>query len=254
MKILVTNDDGVGAAGILTLARAASHLGEVILVGPDRERSACGHSLTMRDPLRVKKSTLEGFETYAVNGVPTDCVNIGREMFEVDLVLSGINHGPNLGIDVTYSGTVAGAIEGALNGIRSISVSLALFVEEAPMHLETAESWLRENLGWMTQLEIPSNTFLNINIPSVLPENLRGHRFVPTGERVYEDRIERREDPWGRVYYWQGGVASMIDGQPGTDVEAIREGFVSITPLSTDWTDRQALTRLQELGNRAATQ
>jgi 5'-nucleotidase len=250
MKILVTNDDGVSAAGIHALARAARHLGDVVIVAPDRERSACGHSLTMRDPLRVKKMAVEGFEAYAVNGVPTDCVNVGRDMFGIDLVLSGINHGPNLGIDVTYSGTVAGAIEGALNGIRSISVSLALFVEDAPMHLDTAEGWLRENLDWLIKLDVPASTLLNINVPSTLPENLKGHRFAKMGERVYEDRIERREDPWGRVYYWQGGVASMIDGQPHTDVEAIREGYVSITPVTTDWTDWSALSLLERQSSK----
>jgi 5'-nucleotidase len=179
-------------------------------------------------------------EAYEVTGLPVDCVNVGLSQGwpdGCDLVLSGINHGPNLGFDVTYSGTVAGAMEGAVNGIRSIAFSMALFVEGAPLHLETAERWLADNLERLVNVPYKPLTFLNVNIPAIDYAEIRGERVVGMGQRVYEDRVERREDPWGRPYYWQGGVVVMDRTQPDTDVNAVSEGFVAITPVSLDWTD-----------------
>lgn len=266
MRILITNDDGIAAAGLVSLARVASRFGEVKVIAPDRERSACAHAMTMRDPLRVKRvpwppgrdeasqwdpapsgrgSIIEAFE---VNGLPVDCVNVGLcEAWPdgCDLVLSGFNHGPNLGFDVTYSGTVAGAMEGAINGIMSISLSMALFVEGAPLHLETGERWLEEN--WETLLSLPRKplTFLNVNVPAIDATQIRGTRIVGMGQRVYEDRVERREDPWGRPYYWQGGVVVMDRTVPNTDVNAVAEGFVSVTPVTLDWTDHELAQRMR---------
>lgn len=258
MRILITNDDGVHAQGISVLARVARTLGEVKVFAPDHERSACGHAMTLRDPLRVRQVDWERISSYwgppsdveafEVNGVPVDCVNVGLTMGwpdGCDLVLSGINHGPNLGFDVTYSGTVAGAMEGTINGIRSISVSLALFVAESPAHMETAESWLREHLARLLTLELPPLTFLNVNVPSIAEPELRGTRVCQMGQRVYQDRVELRHDPWGRPYYWQGGNVVMDTRTPGTDVHAISEGFVSVTPVSLDWTQHAALAALE---------
>jgi 5'-nucleotidase len=248
MRILVTNDDGIRAPGIQALVAVAEKFGEVKIVAPDRERSACGHAMTMRDPLRATEFPWPGHEALEVNGVPTDCVNVGLTVCwpdGCDLVLSGINSGPNLGFDVTYSGTVAGAMEGAINGIRSIAVSMALFVSGGPLHFETGIKWLEENWGMLASAPSSRLSFLNVNIPSIAHAELRGHRVTRMGQRVYEDRVEVRADPWGRPYYWQGGVVVMDPDQPGTDVQAVSEGFVSITPVSLDWTDERLLADLQ---------
>ena len=239
MKILITNDDGIHGRGLFELAQVARQFGEVKIFAPDRERSACGHAMTLRDPLRVHKADFHGLDAHTVNGVPVDCVNVGLTIGfpdGCDLVLSGINQGPNLGFDITYSGTVAGAMEGAINGIRSIALSLAVFVDEAPPHWETASKWLQENFQKLATAPFEDLTFLNVNVPSIAYEELRGTRVAEMGKRVYVDRVEKRDDPWGRPYYWQGGVAVMSGDQPRTDVQAVNEGFVSVTPLSLNWT------------------
>lgn len=205
--------------------------------------------MTMRDPLRADVFEWDGCEAFEVNGFPTDCVNVGLTMGwpdGCDLILSGINNGPNLGFDVTYSGTVAGAMEGSINGIRSIAISMAQFVSGSPIHYGTGAQWLDENWSLLVDAEWEELTFLNVNVPNVQPIELRGHRFVPMGRRVYKDRVELRNDPWGRPYYWQGGVVVMNPvEQAGTDVAAVSEGFVSITPISIDWTADRLLERLQ---------
>lgn len=247
MRILITNDDGIFAPGLATLASVAREFGEVKIVAPDRERSACGHSMTLHDPLRIRRNDVDGLEAYQVNGVPVDCVNVGlTEMWPdgCDLVLSGFNSGPNLGFDVTYSGTVAGAMEGTINGIRSVALSIALFVSDAPPHFTTGARWLRDNWELVTTAPLAPLTFLNINVPSIAYTELQGSKVAGMGKRVYEDRVERRADPWGRPYYWQGGVVVMDPEQPGTDVEAVSQGFVSITPVSLDWTDHRNVARL----------
>lgn len=247
MRILITNDDGIHGRGLYELAQVARKFGEVVIVAPDRERSACGHAMTLRDPLRVTEVDYHGLKAYQVNGVPVDCVNVGLTVGfpdGCDLVLSGINWGPNLGFDITYSGTVAGAMEGAINGIRSIALSLAVFVLEAPPHWETASRWLEENLQSLIDAPYEDLTFLNVNFPSIAYEELRGTKISEMGKRVYKDRVERRDDPWGRPYYWQGGAVVMSANQPNTDVHAINEGFVSITPLSLNWTQRGLATAI----------
>ena len=244
MRILLTNDDGIRAEGLAKLTKVASEFGEVKLVAPDRERSACGHAMTLRDPLRVKQLEIEGCEAYEVNGLPVDCVNVGLAVAwpnGCDLILSGINNGPNLGFDVTYSGTVAGAMEGTINGIRSISISMCVFTEGAPYHFETGVQWLRENLSMLLKLPLNDLSFLNINIPAIASAEIIGHKFVGMGRRVYQDRVERREDPWGRTYYWQGGVVVMRPEEADTDVWAVTNGYVSVTPVSLDWTDSNLL-------------
>ena len=204
--------------------------------------------MTLRDPLRVHQVDFHGLKAYTIDGVPVDCINVGLTIgFSdgCDLVLSGINQGPNLGFDITYSGTVAGAMEGAINGIRSIALSLAVFVQEAPPHWETASRWLEENFEKLVTSPYEDLTYLNVNVPSIAYEELRGTRVAEMGKRVYVDRVEKRDDPWGRPYYWQGGVAVMSADQPKTDVQAVSEGFVSVTPLSLNWTQ-------QDLANRVA--
>lgn len=252
MRILITNDDGIRAPGLAHLVEVAREFGEVKVVAPDRERSACAHAMTMREPLRVHPVPWDGCEAFEVSGFPVDCVNVGLTIGYpdgCDLVLSGFNSGPNLGFDVTYSGTVAGAMEGTINGIRSIALSIATFASDAPPHYKTGSRWLREHWDLLTGVDLPPLTFLNVNVPSRDFVELRGHRLVPMGRRVYCDRVEVRTDPWGRPYYWQGGVAVLSADQPGTDVEAISEGFVSITPVTLDWTD---YTQIEALAHRFA--
>ncbi len=248
MRILITNDDGINADGIRALASVARQFGEVKLVAPDRNQSACGHSMTLHDPLRVVATEVDGLEGYAVNGKPVDCVNVGLSVAwpnGCDLVLSGINNGPNLGFDVTYSGTVGGAMEGSLSGIRSISVSMASFVEEAPLHYETGAAWLTENWEFITNLPNPHLTLWNINVPAIAFPEIEGHKFVGMGSRVYEERLEERSDPWGRPYYWQGGVVIMRPDELDTDVWAVSNGFVSLTPITLNWTDFRLLAQVQ---------
>jgi 5'-nucleotidase len=254
MRILATNDDGVRAEGLAALVRVAKQFGDVKVVAPDRERSACGHAMTLHDPLRIRPASVDDVEAYEVDGVPVDCVNVGLTVAwpdGCDLILSGFNNGPNLGFDVTYSGTVAGAMEGEINGIFSIAVSMAIFVSGAPFHYATGERWLAENLEMLLRLPRKPLTFLNVNIPAIAFDELRGHRFVGMGQRVYEDRVVERHDPWGRSYYWQGGVVVMDREQPGTDVQAVSDGFVSITPVSLDWTDRGLLEQMERSGVRS---
>lgn len=256
MRILVTNDDGIRAEGLWAMVRAAQSLGEVKVVAPDRQRSACGHGMTLYTPLRVTRADQQGVQAFEVDGVPVDCVNVGLTVAwpdGCDLVLSGINNGPNLGFDVTYSGTVAAAIEGVINGIRSVAASMALFVGGAPLHFETGERWLRENLGMLLDLPHDEMSLLNVNIPAVAYPEIQGHRFVPMGRRVYQDRVIERTDPWGRAYYWQGGALVDQREQPGTDVEAVNQGYVSITPVRVDWTDQRLLTEIQKAAHAPVT-
>lgn len=249
MRILITNDDGIRAEGLRALAEVARAFGEVKVVAPDRERSACGHSMTMHEPLRVREVEYDGLEAYMVSGVPVDCVNVGLTLAfpdGCDLVLSGFNHGPNLGFDITYSGTVAGAMEGTINGIRSIAVSMATLVEGQPGHIETGAAWLSDHLGALLRVELPELTLLNVNIPAIRYEEIRGTRVCAMGKRVYKDRVERRDDPWGRPYYWQGGVVVMQpDGLPN-DVTAINQGYATVTPVQLDWTHHAILERVRD--------
>lgn len=251
MRILLTNDDGIHAEGLAVLARCAASLGQVKIVAPDAERSACSHSMTLRDPLRVREHKWPDaqVQAFTVNGLPVDCVNVGREVAwpdGPDLVISGVNNGPNLGFDVTYSGTVGGAMEGAINGIPAIAVSMARFVDDAPLHYDTGERWLTENLAMLAELAQEKLMLVNVNIPAIAYPEINGHKFVGMGRRVYEDRLERREDPWGRTYYWQGGVVVVSKDEVDTDVAAVAEGYVAITPVSLDWTDHGLVAKWKQ--------
>jgi 5'-nucleotidase len=242
--ILVTNDDGVYSPGIQTLAKRLRELDTVVIVAPDRERSAAGHSMTLHRPLlieRLKESL------YSVNGTPTDCVNIAVKGLLAEtprLVVSGINKGPNLGDDVTYSGTVAGAIEGLLLGIPSFAVSLAarvdfLFAEAAEVALRTASRILDEGL--------PAGTLLNINVPNMPVSEMQGTRITRLGKRIYHQMSVERIDPRGKKYYWIGGGEPDWEREEGTDLDAVDRGFVSITPLHLDFTDYASFDRLRSL-------
>lgn len=242
--ILVTNDDGILSLGIQILAKRLRELDTVVIVAPDRERSAAGHSMTLHRPLlieEVKESM------YSVNGTPTDCVNIAVKGLLKEtprLVVSGINKGPNLGDDVTYSGTVAGAIEGILLGIPSFAVSLAAredfrFAEAAEVALRTASLIFEQGL--------PSGTLLNVNVPNLSVSEMQGTRITRLGKRIYHQMTVERVDPRGKKYYWIGGGEPDWEREEGTDFDAVDRKCVSITPLHLDLTDYASFDLMKPL-------
>ncbi|BCS52624.1 5'/3'-nucleotidase SurE [Geobacter sp. SVR] len=239
MHIMVTNDDGIHAPGILALASALRELGEVTVVAPDRERSAAGHSLTLHAPLRVFELR-EKF--YAVDGTPTDCVNMGIHSllsFRPDLVVSGINHGANLGDDITYSGTVAAAMEATLMGIPAIAVSLATFdaSEHFPVAAQVAVRVARQVLA----NGLPADTFLNVNVPNCSAEELKSPLVTRQGRRSFVGTVVGKTDPRGRKYYWIGSDEPDFNDYEGTDFYAINRRHVSVTPLHLDLTNYETM-------------
>jgi len=242
--ILVSNDDGVRSEGIEALADAMKALGTVYIVAPDRERSAAGHSLTLSHPLRVEKL---GPRVWSVDGTPTDCVNLGVNGIlrgkRIDLLVSGINKGANLGDDITYSGTVSAAIEGTLLGIPSFAVSL---VTRSRFRFDVASGYALEVAKKVLRKGLPGDTLLNVNVPNMPREEIRGVRVTRQGKRVYGDLIVEKRDPRGRKYYWIGGDHLRSEEIPGSDLEAIEGNFVSITPIHLDLTNYAALRALRK--------
>jgi 5'-nucleotidase len=246
-RILVTNDDGYFSEGIRALASALAALGEVTVVAPQTEASAVGHALTLRRPLRLEKI---GEGVYAVDGTPTDCVNIAiDEVLEgkPDLIVSGINKGLNIGDDVTYSGTVAGALEGALLGYQAIAVSLEF----------TRGSWefgptsaIAASLGAaLLEHPLPSRTFLNINVPQGQP---KGVRVTVQARRNHITKVDQRLDPRQRPYFWIEEAQDDWEPHDRSDRQAIADGFISVTPLQPDLTDHDALGVVEALTQAAA--
>lgn len=241
-QILVTNDDGIQAPGLAILAEALAPLGDVWVYAPDRQQSAVGHGVSLHRPLRVEQLKDRWF---MVDGTPTDCVMLAvRDLLAIkpDLVVSGINPGANLGDDVTYSGTVAGAYEGMLLGLRAIAVSDVAYV---PRHMQTAGVVARRVAERVLECGLPPDTMLNVNVPDVPSDQVKGYRITRMGRRHYQDEIVRREDPRGRVYYWIGGNEPSHVLEPGTDFEAIENDYVSVTPLHRDLTNHAVLDRLR---------
>lgn len=241
--IVVSNDDGIRSDGLLMLAEALGELGTVYVVAPDRERSAAGHSLTISHPLRVEEV---GPRMYAVDGTPTDCVNLAVNGIlrkkKVALLASGINKGGNMGDDITYSGTVSAAMEGTLLGIPSIAVSLVGngrfdFEEPARIALRMARKVLEEGML--------KDTLLNINIPGVPKEEIRGIRVTRMGKRIYGDAIVQKRDPRGRKYFWIGGNHLRHEDVPGSDLVAVSRNYVSVTPIHLDLTNYASMQALR---------
>ncbi|MGE5188484.1 MAG: 5'/3'-nucleotidase SurE [Gemmatimonadota bacterium] len=241
--ILVSNDDGVRSEGIVALAEALRAVGTVWVVAPDRERSAAGHSLTLTSPLRVEKIA---HRVFAVDGTPTDCVNLAVNGIlrgkRVALLASGINKGANMGDDITYSGTVSAAMEGTILGIPSIAVSLASrnnfrFGAAAAFASRVARRILRHGL--------PEDTLLNINVPNLSEPELGGVRVTRQGKRIYGDAIVQKRDPRGRKYYWIGGDAQNRQDIPGSDLEAVEQGLISVTPIHLDLTNYASMRKLR---------
>jgi 5'-nucleotidase len=245
MVILVSNDDGIHSAGLHALEEALMPLGEVYTVAPDREQSAASHALTLHRPLRIEEV---GPRRFIVDGTPTDCVNVAVKGFlpvRPQLVVSGINKGANLGDDVTYSGTVSAAIEGSLLGIASIAISL---VTRGPTyHFGPAAEFAATLAAEVIAQGMPSDTLLNINVPDLPREEIKGYLLTRQGKRHYAGQIEARIDPRGRKYYWIGGDDLGFDPAEGTDCVAVHEGYISVTPLHVDLTNYRALQELRDL-------
>lgn len=238
MKILLSNDDGCHAEGLLCLRKALAGFGTVTVVAPDRNRSGASNSLTLNRPLRVEN---HGERIYCVDGTPTDCVHLaitGLLEDEPDIVISGINSGPNLGDDVLYSGTVAAAMEGRFLGLPAIAVSLA---SDRLQHYETAARVVCRMVGALGRDSLPPDTILNVNVPDRPDAALAGVVATRLGYRHRAEPVICSSDPRGRPIYWVGAVGAAQDAGPGTDFAAVQDGFVSVTPLQVDLTHREAL-------------
>jgi 5'/3'-nucleotidase len=241
VKILLSNDDGCHAEGLSCLAEALRAFADVTIVAPDRNRSGTSHSLTLDMPLRVRRDKLG---IVCVDGTPTDCVHLaitGLLDQELDMVVSGINSGANLGDDVLYSGTVAAAIEGRFLGYPAIAVSL---VSDAPLHYATAARVTCDLVKRLLTNPLPANTILNVNVPDVPWDALKGMQATRLGYRHRSEPITKGTDPRGRPLYWVGPPGAEQDAGIGTDFHAIRRGFVSVTPLQIDLTQYTALDPL----------
>jgi 5'-nucleotidase len=249
MEILVTNDDGIHADGLRALASALRQLGKVTVVAPDREQSAASHALTLHRPLRIKKVE-EGI--LSVDGTPTDCVLLGVHGFlkqKPDLVVSGINHGPNMGNDTSYSGTVAAAVEGTLLGIPSVAISLATW-ESADF--EPAAEVARELVKTFLDRGIHPGMCISVNVPPIPRPAMKGIRVTRLGKRVYHDVIVEKTDPRGKLYYWIGGEDPTWEHDESSDFNAVSEGYVSVTPLSLELTDYKAIVEMETWGLKLA--
>ncbi len=243
MKILCTNDDGYQAKGIHVLAAAASALGTVTTVAPDREQSATSHSLTLHHPLRARRSP-DG--AWVVDGTPTDCVLLAMNELlpeRPDVCVSGVNHGPNLGEDVLYSGTVAAAMEAMVMGIPAVALSYAGAVHEELEGWESVVQQLLESI--LGRDRLPAETLFNVNLPPIGPGDVKGVRVTSLGKRRYADSITRSNDPSGREYFWIGGGVASWSGAEDSDFQAIEDGFISVTPLHLDLTNYELIEEIR---------
>lgn len=247
MRILLTNDDGISAPGITTLYNvlAEDQKNEIYIVAPERQRSAAGRSITIHKPLFITEHTIKGNNRgMAVNGTPTDCVKLAVQGDILphlpDIIISGINDGPNIGSDVFYSGTVAAAMEGSLLGIPSIAVSLASYNYR---DYHPGASYIKRLLDNYQELLLAKDGLLNINIPGTEESGWKGIRITKLGRSVYNNTFEKRSAPSGREYYWITGTI-VYDDEKDTDLQAIQDGYISITPLHSNLTD---FDRIKEL-------
>jgi 5'-nucleotidase len=247
MKLLLSNDDGHRALGLRHLADALGAVAEVTVVAPDRDRSGASNSLTLDRPLRVERDEA-GFSF--VNGTPTDCVHLaitGLLDEEPDMVISGINSGANMGDDVLYSGTVAAAMEGRFLGLPSMAVSLVL---SGAGHYDTAARVVRGLIARVSEVTMPPASILNVNVPDLPYHRLRGVKATRLGHRHKAEPVVRAKDPRGGTIYWVGPPGSAQDAGEGTDFDAVREGFVSVTPIAVDLTRHSALDAAREWASR----
>jgi len=245
MRILLSNDDGINAPGIRAINKGLQKLGEVLVIAPDREQSAVGHAITIADPLRVKKVVENGdFVGYSVDGTPADCVKIGVKAImesRPDIVVSGINHGGNFANNIIYSGTVSGATEGTLLGIPSIALSMDSFLSN---DFSSAVSHAVEIVQKVVEKGLPDGTLLNVNFPDPAID-VKGIKICRQSDCKFNVTFEKRHDPRGLDYYWQGGDMDHSDPDSETDVHALKKGFITITPIRYDLTDYKFLDDLK---------
>lgn len=244
MLILITNDDGVHAPGIIALAAALRPLGRVVVVAPDREKSAASHSLTLHHPLRIDELEEDRF---SVDGTPTDCVHLAIHVIlegrKPDLLVSGINRGGNLGQDITYSGTVWAALEGNIMGIHSMAVSL---VDDRYSDYRPAALFAARMAERIRDHGLPEDTVLNLNIPDDPEQDLERYVITHQGYHRFEESVVKNSDPRGRSYYWIGGQKLPYRGGIDTDVGAVSAGYISVTPLHADMTKYEAIENLRK--------
>lgn len=241
--ILLTNDDGIFAPGLKTLYTNISQLGETWVVAPDDERSGAGHAITLTEPLRIRKcDKYEMSNAYECSGTPADCVKLAIQNIlphTPDLIISGINQGANSGSYVIYSGTVSAAVEGMISGVPSFAISLDAhnspdFVFSGKMAKTIAENVISNGL--------PEKTILNVNIPSIDAQSIKGVKITEHGNSMFQDSYEMRLDPRNRHYYWMNGKRALINEDDDVDNEALKQGYVSITPLKFNFTDKEAIS------------
>lgn len=253
-RILVTNDDGINSPGILALVRALKSIPNVHIdvVAPDRQQSAVGHALTVSSPLRATKFHRDGdYFGWAINGTPADCVKLGiSSLLEhtPDLVVSGINHGSNTAVNILYSGTVSAATEGMLMGVNSIAVSLQSFSLESDC--EPSAQYAKKIAQYTLENPLPSDTILNVNIPHLPQHEIKGIRITHQGKSLWNDRYDKRLDPMGTAYYWLHGEYKLqyTDNVYCDDI-AIREGYVSVSPIRYELTNTDYLSAINNIEN-----
>ena len=253
MRVLITNDDGISSTGLVALVRAFEEAAETFVVAPEQERSATGHAITLHKPLRAHTAAIPGspVRAWATNGTPADCVALGildlLDGHRPDVVLSGINVGPNIGRDLTYSGTVSGAMEGAIFGVPSIAVSIGAF--RSPI-FSVAAAFAVSLARAILERGLPEDTLLNVNVPNLPGDQIRGVSVTRQGTKRYVSRLEKRTDPRGRTYYWLTGEPAPLPDEEGTDSWALAQGRISVTPIGLDLTDVGLRKELEAWGLR----
>jgi len=245
VRILISNDDGIQSPGLRALVEALRDYGELWVIAPDREQSAVGHAITLSEPIRLFPWTMEGVDhVYAISGTPADCVKLAiTELMpeKPDMVLSGVNRGENTGISVIYSGTVSAATEGTINDIPSVAVSLGSFTST---RFEPAAEVARRVVDLVIARGLPADTLLNVNVPDLPLERLKGFRATRQGRARFQETFIKRADPRGKIYYWMDGAKVPLQ-ETETDSAALHEGYVTITPIRLDFTHHEFLPELR---------
>jgi 5'-nucleotidase len=248
-RVLLTNDDGIDAPGLQKLAAAVSSKWDVFIAAPEKQKSAVSNALNISNPLRVFENPPNGVcKSYAINGTPADCVKLALTTlldFKPDLIISGINHGQNTAINILYSGTVAGATEGMLFGVPSIAASVAS--HDYLADLESSIDYVIKIAEKVLNSALPPCTLLNVNIPSIPMDEIKGIMVTRQSSNTWRDRYEQRNDPFGRTYYWFAGSFADEDESPDSDDRAIKEGYVSVTPLEINFTSFKSIEKIKSV-------
>lgn len=249
MNILITNDDGIRADGIIELAKEMSNIANVYVVAPESQRSATGHAITIHSPIMVNEEFIaDNIKAYSISGTPADCVKLGIEGIlkdiHIDLVLSGINNGPNLGTDVIYSGTASAAIEGLVQNKPSIAISYNEFNVTKETYREASKHVVKIVDSVKDKLDILEDCILNVNIPN---KEIKGTKVTVLGERKYENVMEERYSPYGKRYFWIGGKIKNIEQVENNDIDCVEEGYISITPVNIDMTNKNKVNYIKDL-------